>query len=73
MSIQKFAWIPMRVWDIRTRDYGYIIVWLSWYWVEEGKEKEPDKPSNYHFLSDDINEDTRLWYRNKCKTNTNRW
>lgn len=70
MIKQKFAWLPTRVWYMKTRYYRYVWIWLSWYW-DSGKGE--DKPSGFHRLSDDPNEDTRLWSRNKTKSHTNRW
>ena len=71
MNKQKFAWLPKMVWNMKTKDYRYTLIWLCWYWDDGSNEK--DKPSCYHRLSDDPYEDTRLWDRHRVRSTTNLW
>ena len=71
MSAQKFAWKPTKVWNMKSKDYRYTMLWLCWYWDDD--INEDDTPSDFHSLSDDPYEDTRMWQRNKTRMNSNRW
>lgn len=71
MNKQKFAWVPTRVWNMKFKKYQYSYIWLVWYWYDEDNLK--DTPSEFHILSDNPFEDTRMWIRNKVRSSTNKW
>jgi len=65
---EKFAWLPKRVWNMKSRNYKYTIIWLCWYW----DDRESKCEINFYRLSEDPYE-TPMQHKRYCRTNTNKW
>lgn len=67
-TIEKFAWLPKRVWNMKRQHYRYTYVWFGWYW-DSG---EQTCKTNFYRLSDDPYE-TPMQLNRYCRSNTNKW
>jgi len=65
---EKIAWLPKRVWNMKSGNYKYTTIWLCWYW-DDGESK---CKINLYRLSEDPYEPP-MQYKRYCRTNTNKW
>ena len=68
MTIEKFAWLPKKVYVMKgmNEDYRNSWVWLVWYWEDTYKDVDA-----YYMLSS--NTDRRLVSRTYTRTTNNKW
>lgn len=66
-SIQKFAFLPKKVWHMQTKDFRYCKIWLVWYW-DCGEQRK----GTLYALNNDINAEPLVSHR-FLRTNTNKW
>jgi len=67
MSIQRFAWLPKIVWDMKAKDYEYKVIWLCWYW-DDGENNSED---SYYRLTDE--DEPPMTDKRYIRTITNTW
>ena len=63
MSIEKFAFRPTRVWNIKGKEYYYEWIWLFWYW------EYCDEYAHDCYTLDGY----KLKNNSKVRSSTNRW
>lgn len=65
-TVQRFAWLPITVWNMKTKDFEYTFIWLCWYW-DTGKQNS----STLYRLTDE--DKPPMMSHRFLRTNTNRW
>ena len=68
MTTQQFAWLPTKVWNMKTRDFYYSYIWFCWYWDSGNRHKG----LRLYRLTDDPYEQP-LKNHPFVRTTTNRW
>lgn len=66
MSSQKFAWRPKLVWNMKTRDFYFQLIWLCWYW-DDGYDSE----AIFYRLTDE--DETPMSHKRYTRTSNNYW